>query len=418
MKILFVSYAYPPISSPGAMRIAHFAKDLAAKGHNITVLTSANGYSSMQSTNIDSRFFGGGIDVVRARDMINKNIVKKDKSDGKKGLISILKSAVVRVANVLVFPDRDITWFASARKAIKSTNSHFDIVVGSYPTATNLMLAKGLAQYYKAKLVVDMRDLWTQDHNFLKKGIVRRFLERHLERDIFEKASLITSVSRFNSDLLSKHSRKSVNTIYNGFDTDILSAIKQNAIGNKKFVLAYAGSFYNGERDPINLLHAINKLKADGVITSETFKFDIYGNIESFLKDMVKELALEDLVNFRGLCEQKSLLAELSTANLLLTITRKQYISRGEMTTKIFEYLALDVPNLCLTKKDFEIAEFLADIPHADIADVDDPQEITDVLLSRFTEWQNHGGSSISFDSSVLSRCAASERLEKCLLRL
>lgn len=417
MKILLVSYAYPPISSPGAMRVAHFAKDLTDFGYNVSVLTTEDGYSSMISGTTPPYFFEG-IEIIRVKDLLNKKQAGESlKNISNTSFKQRLKGKLIKIANGMIFPDRDITWYFPARiSQLKAKN--FDVVIGSYPSTTNLILANSLAKKFKAKLVLDMRDLWVEDHNFYKKSPLRKFFELKIEKTLNRNASLVTSVSRFNTKILQKKVTCKVETVYNGYDQELISTLKKRQASNEVFVLAYAGSFYNGERDPLQLLHALVKLRIEGVITSENFNFSIYGNKEAFLEKSIESLGISDLVKFHGMREQKSLLEELTSANILLTVTRKQSISKGEMTTKLFEYLALERPCICLTKPGFEIADTLADIEHASVIDIDDVDSIYLSIKKSIKNWKENGVESINFCHKQFSRKAGSERLKKCLENL
>lgn len=377
MNILLVSYAYPPISSPGAIRIYSFAKDLASLGHAVTVLTSSNGYSSMVSSDT---FSNNDVTVIRTRDLISKEALSgHGQGSGKKkfGLLGLIAK--------VIYPDRDITWLPSALTNAQLKIMDFDVVLGSYPYATNLIVAAKLAKRHKAKLVLDMRDLWTDEYGAKENKSFKTILNLILEKSIFKAADGIINVSDANT-IFTKSKEyigaKNLVTIRNGFDYDLISAVRANSIDGRteKFTVAYAGSFYGGERDPRDLLKAISHLALTGIISESDFTFDIYGPEESIIKGWVSEYGISNLVCFKGMVSQSVLFKALFNSNVLLAITRSASISAGEMTTKVFEYIGLGNNILCLCKPEYEIEKVLNEVVSAYVVNFGDADRIVEYL--------------------------------------
>lgn len=410
MKILFVSYAFPPISSPGSLRVYHFSKYLAEQEqYDVDVLYCDNGYSSMLDTKQNWEF--NKIGLFPVADLINKNkIVSAVGIGGKKkvGIKSFLRG--------LVFPDRDITWFFSSIKNYK-VNKKYDYIFCSYPNITNLIAGFYISKKTNTPLIVDMRDLWVQDSSYLKKMFIRRFLEKKIEKNILEHASKILSVSEFNTNKLASIYGNKVFTVYNGFDSVKFNDFLSNSIESiqsEKFRLVYAGSFYEGERKVDALFKAIKRLKDQGEINSGNFVFEIYGNSENYIKKLINEYNLDDFVTLMGLFGQKELFSKIVDANLLLVVTRDLEISQGEMTTKFFEYIALGNDILCLSKQNYEIVKVLKNIENSYFCDLDDSQAIETLLKSKMKNLKILFKTRRQVDYSF-SRNSMSEKL-KCIL--
>jgi len=286
MNLLCVSYAFPPISSPGSMRVYHFAKYLAQQeNYKVDVLYCNNGYSSMvdktQTWDI------GNIGAIAVDDLINKNSFIENKVSTDK----IKKTTLKNLLKAMVFPDRDITWFLNLLKE-NIKNKKYDYIFCSYPNITNLIVGYYFSKKFNVDLIVDMRDLWVQDLSFINKNILRRFLEKNIENKILKHAKKIITVSQFNAEQLSNIYGKKVSIVYNGFDDEkfktLLAEKKQEPIGGR-FRLVYAGSFYEGERKVDCLFQALYKLKLDGLINKNNFVFEIYGNKENYIANLIQQ---------------------------------------------------------------------------------------------------------------------------------
>lgn len=423
MNILFISYAFPPISSPGSMRIFNFAKYLSKQdGYRVDVLHCLNGYSSMIDYNRDWDF--GKITTIPVSEVIKLNKLTKSNNSLDKVPTPNFQNKKIKFLkklNNLVFPDRNVFWALNVFKN-KPLTKKYDYIICSYPSISNLMLGYYYSKSLNTPLVVDIRDLWTQDYsNFNSKSYFKRLIETRIESTILNKANIITTVSDFNALELAKKYGNKVQVIYNGFEnekfTNKLSSsanvppVTQNK--NNKFKIAYAGSFYNGERNIDTLMLAIKSLKDKKLINPTNFTFDIYGNNEDYILKLISKYNLNDLVCLKGFIGQDILFEKLTTYNLLLVVTRDDIISKGELTTKVFEYIALGNPILCLSKPDFEIVKVLNDIDHTYFINRNNKAGI-ESLLSDFLN-DKHKQTAKRDLSLDFSRDAMSEKLRKLL---
>lgn len=407
LKILLISYAFPPISSPGAQRVESFANYLSKMGVDVTVLTCSNAYSSMNDKNF-SPTAQLQYKVIKTNDLLDKTSIgnsigaNQNRMSLKSKVKRSFKSIIKKTGNFLIFPDRDITWLPTALKKIKNLDGNYDFVLGSYPYATNFILAYKASKILNCKLILDYRDLWTQDDNHFKKSIIKRFLNNKLESIITSRASGIVSVSKFNSELLKNKlvNRSLITTIYNGYEGNLLNQLnKYEPSFSEKFTITYAGSFYGGERNPAPLLEAISQLKKNKIISPFNFQFNFIGNTEKFFENLVTKYALNDLVIFKGFCSSVDVFKILKSSNVQLVITRNQSISKGEMTTKVFEYLGVGRAICCLTKADFEIASVLNTFECASCIDVDESNDIYNYLATELNEFTATNYKLKSFDN-------------------
>jgi|26BtaG_2_1085354.scaffolds.fasta_scaffold00671_4 glycosyltransferase involved in cell wall biosynthesis len=422
MKILFTSYAVPPVYAPGSMRIFNFAKYLSEqKDYTVEILHCSNPYDSMQDHNRKWDF--GKIKLIPVADIFDKNnLISSDEplNDPKSSVSKKIKIKVLKNMSDLVFPDRNISWAVNVFRK-KVLKNKYDYIISSYPSITNLIVGHYYSKLFKTPLIVDMRDLWTQDPNFSQKKSLRKRLESKIESDILSKSHKILTVSEFNALQLSKIYGNKVEVIYNGFENSKFKEFrlvndivhKESQIEDSKFKMAYAGSFYNGERNVDKLFKAIKSLKDKEIINENNFCFDIYGRKEDYITQIIGKHQLSELVSVKGLVNQDALFKKLDGYNLLLVVTRNAEISKGEMTTKVFEYIALGNPILCLAKADFEIVKVLNDIDYTYCVDLDDEVVIENTLESVIaSDLEHHTKRKLSFD---FSRDTMSDKLKNIL---
>lgn len=357
---LMISYAYPPISAPGALRVSRFAKHLPANGWSPTVLTVEGGYSRMKSD--ENPVDLPGVSVVRVPDKPFKTGLAQAAASQGKDKPSGLKGAIKGFARSLMIPDRDRTWIpAASAQALKTAEEiGAKVVFSSSPTISNHLVARKVAKRFGTPWIADFRDPWTVGPTY-EEAAWRRSIDKSIEAGILQDAAKVIVVSQMIKSLFAEeypqHAHK-IDVIYNGYDEDDFEGLSFEPVRDK-YVLTYAGSFYGGKRDPSGLLQAIANLKKEGVLTAENFVFQIFGHPEQIVVNQVDQLGIQDLVSMPGLLPYSECLVKIGESSAALLVTFTDNKSRGEMTTKFFEYLALRKPMLGLIPPGFELAEIM-----------------------------------------------------------
>lgn len=422
MKILLVSYAFPPVSSPGAIRIERFAHYLAASGHAVTVLTCSNAYSSMTSNQSDSSESPLGYKVIRARDLVDKTSYSGTSRSARK---QTLKGSFATLLASMFYPDRNVTWVPTALSAVQRLQRDFDFVLGTYPGASNLLVAAYAGKRLKGRLVLDYRDLWTDSDPNKRRSWIRRACDRLLENRLLRRSALVLTVNHFDAEVMQRRISQgtTVRTVYNGYEFDKPGAFDEKLRGAetqvsaKKYSIAYAGSFYGGERDPSALFAAVSELSHDGVLTRDDFTINIYGNKEAEVERCAAAHGVSDLVVFHPMLDRRRLFQELSCSSLLLAVTRKGFASAGELTTKLFEYIGLGGEILCLTKPGFEVERVLETVEGATCIDVDDVGAISQFLSAELRQWNGRGKTQRRYGRPEAYTRQASARELECALQ-
>lgn len=424
MKILLVSYAFPPVSSPGAIRIERFAHYLAASGHAVTVLTCSNAYSSMTSSQSDPSDSRLGYKVIRARDLVDKTSYSGTSRSARK---QTLKGSIATFLASMFYPDRNVTWAPMALSAVQRLPRDFDFVLGTYPGASNLLVAAYAGKRLKGRLVLDYRDLWTDSDPNKRRSWIRRACDRFLENRLLKRSALVLTVNQFDAQVMRRRTPEGIDveTVYNGHELDMPATFDdqlcgtEGQISTKKYSIAYAGSFYGGERDPSALFAAVSALSREGALTRDVFTINIYGNREAEVERCAAANGIHDLVVFHPMLDRRRLFQELAGSSLLLALTRKGSASAGELTTKLFEYIGLGGEILCLTKPGFEVERVLKVVEGATCIDVDDVSAIADFLRTELQDWGCRGKTQRRYSRpETYTRQASARKLECALQKL
>jgi glycosyltransferase involved in cell wall biosynthesis len=226
-----------------------------------------------------------------------------------------------------------------------------DVILASSPYHSALIVASRLSRRTEIPWVAHLRDPWTINP-YLKACILRKLLERPLERKVLRTASAIIVVSEGWVDFYRHISGKPVFVVHNGFDPeDFPKEIKPNP---QFFSLLYAGSLYGGERDITPLLAGIKELKEGGFFKFFPLKVSFFvptGELE-WLRNLVKSKGIEDIVEVSPPIDHKEILKMECEATFLLLVLRPTKEDKHTYTGKLFEYMGARRPIIVLGPKE------------------------------------------------------------------
>jgi glycosyltransferase involved in cell wall biosynthesis len=374
-RVLMVSYAYPPMSSPGALRSSKFAKYLPHHGWEPVVITPREGFS---------RFVGlggqqqSGVTVVRTGDIGGLKRAAAGLERRLENRSTQRWPTMGSLARRLLFPDRDAPWYPFAMHAALRTirQGGVRVLYSTSPSVTNHMIALHLSRLTGLPWIADYRDPWTAGK--VEKGFRRR-LDRALDHAIHNRATQLLQVSEFNLEQAAATFPAAAGkmvVLCNGYDAADFQNLPEPPGLGEPFVLTYSGWFYGGQRDPRGLFAAIAGLAREGVLTRENFRLDLVGQREPIIAEMARRVGVEALVNHVGRLTYRETLERLGASSALVVLTRTTPRARGELTTKLYEYIGVGRPVLALTPPDFEMARVMAQADAGACIHPDDAQGI------------------------------------------
>jgi hypothetical protein len=250
-------------------------------------------------------------------------------------------------------PDNYRGWIKGAIKLGLSLIEKYkpEIILASSPYHSALIVASRLSRRTEIPWVAHLRDPWTINP-YLKACILRKLLERPLERKVLRTASAIIVVSEGYAVFYRHISGRPVFVVHNGFDPeDFPSEIKPNP---SLFTILYAGSLYGGKMDITPLLEGVKELKGIGFFKSFPLKASFFvpsGELE-WLRNLVKSKGIEDIIEVSPPIDHKEILKRECEATFLLL----PLCPRGEYnyvyTGKLFEYMGARRPIIVLGPKE------------------------------------------------------------------
>ena len=353
MKVLIITYFFPPLNSVASLRLYSFAKYLTEFGLEVTVFTTPKKVGQEFSQVF---FENNGYKVIELPIPKPFKIVS----------INRLVNKISKITGIYYknrFPDDSDRWLKPAFNYLKSYN--FDVVISSYGPYVCHNIALQLKKNGNIKRwVADFRDLFVDSPIYT--GIpFFFFIEKKMEKDFLDNSDIITVVSQSMKKVLSKKTGTPIEVVYNGFFNENYEFIQKKDFSidldpnilkilfDKNILkIVYTGTVYES-RKLDNLLVAIKDLKNEGVLSGNNFRFILAGAYNVIEK--IKKYNLEELYIYLGLLDFKSSLKLQYLSDILLLpleeINEKKLKGdidkyKGILTGKIFEYLGLNLYKL------------------------------------------------------------------------
>lgn len=306
----------------------------------------------------------------------------KDRVGGGQAGNSWVERLMLIYQMLLAIPDTEWPWYRSAVRAASAQldQDHFDIILSSSPVPTVHFVAAKLKERYGIPWVADLRDLWSQNHNYSFPA-PRRWLDRRLELYALRSADLLTTISRPLEEKLKSLHGDRIAVIRNGYQP-MADALAPAQLPDR-FTISYTGTIYAGKQNPARLLVALRDLIKNGRIAPDRVEVNFYGRHDSMLQQLVGELGLQDVVTQKGVVPRGEIRRHQRESHLLLMLQWEDASEEGIFPLKLFEYLDSGRPVLATGGLAAgEIADILNET-HAGVV-ATTPEEVERALLDAY----------------------------------
>lgn len=369
MKILIVSWFFPPTNTMGALRVGKLADFLLFRGHDVRVLSAADvprpqdlptDFPSERVERTDwydvnriPRFVSStvrrGVQALRTGHM-RPGATSRDTADGASVSPDRLDRNTIRaklgefVEHVIYFPDRYVGWLPYAVRGGRKLCDTWrpDLVFASSPPVTGLLAGRALADYIGCKWVAEFRDRWVEDP-YSPPPHWRNAIERVTQRRLIRSAAGLVTVSEPWAEEYRHRYGKPTIAVYNGYDPADYNEEGLGSPESNDLVVVYTGRIYPGRRDPSPLFEAM-RLLGDRHGVRAVF----YGAEQSQIVPAAAAFGVNHRVSVHPHVPYEQSLRAQMQADVLLFMQWNDPREEGNVPGKLFEYLAARRPILAL----------------------------------------------------------------------
>jgi len=379
-NVLILCDAFPPAFAP---RMGYLCKYLHEFGWTSTIITEylpKNVYTNLE-----------GQDVTYINFYRSKNKI-----------IQQLKYAFVFLADFL-FDYKSLIIKRKAEKIIQQKN--IDILLSSSYRTFPAFAVYQLKHRHKIPVVMDLRDIIEQypNNEYISKKLFRsekinRLVSKILtvkllrqRNKILKNVNAVTTVSEWHVKILSAY-HQNINLIYNGFAPELFYP---QIVKNKRFIITYTGRIESQEiKNPALLFEAAEKLSAEKKIDIKNFRLQFYlmdEKSKAIIYTFAKKHNVTDFVDIFDAVQNTEIPKILNSSSVLLLLANQstgEKSPKGIMGTKLFEYLAIEKPILCV-RNDEDCLEKTINSANAGLA-ASAVEEVEEFILEKFAEWQKN----------------------------
>lgn len=368
LKILIITYYFPPLNAIGSLRPYPWAKYWSRMGHDVHVLT-ARKYScdgplnlevdpevkkSVKIEELDYWSLRKFMTCLKESGSNQKSGLKDKPIEKGHGLFSTIKKLKTKMNRNLqrltgLRPYSPHFWIGPATRRAFELYNHwpFDVVVSIYSPPSSHIIAGILKRKLNVFWLADYRNLWSRNQYYPGKWPFP-LINDYIERFFIKKADLITTLSEPWKELLASRFGNKVITIANGFDVEELDKIETKDIFPKdgKIRLIYTGSIYEGKQDPLPIFEAINILRRHDPAIDEKLEILFYSDDPGNLHDLIQSYGLEDIVKTPDFVNRQTILLAQREADMLIILGWEDPSEKGVLPGKIYEYMFSGTPVL------------------------------------------------------------------------
>lgn len=364
MKILYISYFYPPLGGPAVLRNLKTVSYLSEAGADVTVLTVDDieyAYSDPALNELCREK-----QLIRTPSWDPMALLRKVFGKNKAASQSVYKNSPESLKLLIrrLYPiDEKIGWLphllAHGRKILKQ--SEIDLIFVSCGPFSSAIGAYKLAQEFDKALVVDYRDYWTllSDYDLMGNALNRK-LSRSWERRILNRANLVITATQGIAEALAQNFDSTLPQrtflLYNGHDEQDYTDLPQARPSRDFYTLSYFGNIY-ARRSLKYLYQAIAELDKE-MLTPRNLRVELYGNFNREVYQEIECSRIKDKISIRPGLSHREALVKMQEADALILIINSSS-PKGTLTSKVFEYLRLARPILALVPQHGEAAALL-----------------------------------------------------------
>lgn len=357
-EILFIAFYYNHSNEIASKRLQGIAKYLPIYGFKANVIVPK---TSNPTVEIE------GVNVIETdyEDMLSKFLPGSQGSETKSEVNTVsqpnplVSKAISLAGEVFAYPDGMKYWYKPAfeKSCEIIENRNIKAIISSSFPITAHVIAHDLKEKYNIPWIADLRDLWNMNP-YINHTFIRNYFEKRLELKTFKNTDILTTTTPLaKKTLQSLHPNTRIESVVSGYDPEDFKNIKQSSKSDK-LTMMYAGSLYDGKRDPSILFDAINQLINENKITENGIQVDFYGDTTN-LEELKSRFNLENNVNVHGKISHEDVLKNQMNSDVLLLISWMNESEKMFIPGKVYEYMASEKPILSIGYPEGSLKELI-----------------------------------------------------------
>lgn len=422
MKVLIVTYYWPPAGGSGVQRWLKFVKYFRDFGIEPVVYTVENPNYPILDESLNNDI-PKGIEVLKQPIFEPNNILslfgkKKTESAGFLNPNPSFFGKILQYIRANYFiPDARKFWIKPSVNYLKKyiSKNNIDAIITTGPPHSMHLIGLKLKQQLGVKWIADFRDPWTEIDYFHQLPLSKKAVKKHhfLEQEILLNANVVLVVGNTMNKNYSKFSNNVV-TITNGFDGELITS-ETNL--DSKFTITHIG-LMNADRNPKMLWEVLAEIISENKDFSKDFKLKLIGKVDASVIEEITINNLDENVELIDYVAHDEVIEYQKKSQVLLLLLNNVPSVKGIITGKIFEYLMVNRPILAIAPKDGDLAEILNETNAGVVVDFEESTTLKNTILELYSKYKQGNLSVNSKNIDQFHRRELTNKVAKILKEL
>lgn len=393
MKVLIITYYWPPAGGSGVQRWLKFVKYLRVFDVEPVVYTVDNPEYTLIDETLHNEI-PENVEILKQPIWEPNSLLSKIKSKQKEtsaGFLNPNPSFIEKKLHYIranyFIPDSRKYWIKPSVRFISNylKNNDIDLVITTGPPHSLHLIGLELQKQNSIKWIADFRDPWTEIDYFHQLPLTKASLKKHelLERKVLENADSVLVVGKTMKENFKKFN-KNIHVLTNGFDSNL---INKNLELDKKFTITHIG-LMNADRNPLILWKVLAELLSKDKEFASDLQVKLIGKSASEVHSSIKKYELDDNVQFIGYLPHQKVLDHQRSSQVLLLVANNVPSAKGIITGKIFEYLQVKRPILAFAPKDGDLAEIIENTNSGIVIDFNGEEKLKKVMADLYQKFK------------------------------
>jgi glycosyltransferase involved in cell wall biosynthesis len=389
LKVLIITYYWPPAGGSGVQRWLKFVKYLQAFGIEPVVYTVDNGNYVKEDTSLLAEV-PQNIEVLKqAICEPTKLLFWKKNKEQKNGISNVSTGGLLSfIRGNFFIPDPKIFWVQPSVNYLQKylDKNNIDVIISTGPPHSMHLIAQKLHRQNDVKWLADFRDPWSDlyyNKDFKQRAFAKN-KNKKLEDAVLKNADCILTVSATLQQEFSKTAKR-VEVITNGFDTEFLES--KNGRLDANFSISYIGLLPK-QSNPKTLFKVLKKLCQENLAFKNDLQINFIGDISDAVKTEIEANNLVENTNFIGYVSHQKAIAFQEKSQVLLLLIPDVKNNKGILTGKLFEYLKAKRPILAIGPEEGDLATILAETKAGVVINFDADEKLEFQIMELYRKFK------------------------------
>lgn len=423
LKVLIITYYWPPAGGPGVQRWLKFVKYLPDFGVQPIVYSPENPNYPIVDKSLLSDIPKSAIIIKqpirepytlakwfsKSAKTISSGVIPKEKKQ------STIQKLLLYIRGNFFIPDARKAWVKPSVSFLSEyiQSNQIDAIITTGPPHSLHLIGLQLKQNLGVNWLADFRDPWTTIgyHKQLKLTKASQGKHLKLEKEVLQTADQIIVTSENTKREFQQKTLQPITVITNGYDKFNVPRVEKDT----KFTVAHIGSLLS-ERNPKVLWKILSELIQDNEAFKNYFELKLIGVVSDDVMASIFEFGLKPYVNVVGYVSHEEALKAQRQSQVLLLVEIDSEDTKAIIPGKLFEYMVSETPILAIGPKDSDVERIIKNTNTGTYFYYNAEDDLKNQILSYFEAYQQNDLKTNPIGLQPYSRKALTKQLSQLII--